>query len=161
MDNWNALTVFYSRSGKTRALARLIQQQAGGDLVEILPVTPYPEDYDKVVNQAKRELQAGYKPPLKTIVENIDAYDVILVGSPNWWNTVAPPVMAFLAAYDLSDKAILPFITHEGTGLGRSASDIARLCPGATVLDGLAVQGGRANGAQREAAEWLRRLGIV
>lgn len=155
------LTVFYSHSGNTRALARLIQQQAGGDLLEILPVTPYPDDYDTVVNQAKRELQSGYKPPLQTIVDNIDAYDLILVGSPNWWNTVAPPVMTFLAAYDLSDKAIFPFITHEGTGLGRSASDIAKLSPGATVVEGLAVRGGRVNGAQREVAEWLRRLGIV
>lgn len=155
------MTVFYSHSGNTRALARLIQQQAGGDLLEILPVTPYPDDYDTVVNQAKRELQSGYKPPLQTIVDNIDAYDLILVGSPNWWNTVAPPVMTFLAAYDLSDKAIFPFITHEGTGLGRSASDIAKLSPGATVVEGLAVRGGRVNGAQREVAEWLRRLGIV
>ena len=61
--------------------------------MEILPASPYPEYYDAVVNQAKRELQAGYRPPLRTAVDNIGAYDVILVGSPNWWNTVAPPVM--------------------------------------------------------------------
>lgn len=155
------LTVFYSHSGNTRALAKLIQQKAGGDLLEILPVTPYPTDYNTVVNQAQRELQAGYRPPLKTTAENIGGYEFILVGSPNWWNTVAPPVMTFLAAYDLTDKAIFPFITHEGTGLGKSASDIAKLSPGATVLEGLAVRGGRVNGAQREVTEWLRRLGLI
>lgn len=160
MDNWNILTVFYSHSGNTRALARLIQQLAGGDLLEILPVTPYPADYNTVVNQAKRELQAGYRPPLQTVKENIGNYDVILVGSPNWWNRAAPPVMTFLAGHDLSGKAIAPFITHEGTGLGQSAGDIAQLCPGATILEGLAVRGGRVKGAQRELAEWLARLDI-
>ena len=154
------LTVFYSHSGNTRALAKMIQQQVGGDLIEILPVTPYSTDYNTVVNRAKRELQTGYKPPLQTIVENIEPYDVIFVGSPNWWNTVAPPVMTFLSAYDLSGKAIAPFITHEGTGLGSSASDIAKLCPGATVLEGMAVRGGRVKAAEREVAEWLRKLGI-
>lgn len=78
------LTVFYSHSGNTRTLARLIQQLAGGDLVELLPITPYPEDYDTVVDQARRELQAGYKPPLKTSIEDIATSDLILVGSPNW-----------------------------------------------------------------------------
>ena len=161
IKNWKVLTVYYSHSGNTRECAKLIHQQAGGDIVEIIPVEPYPEDYDTVVDQAKRELQSGYKPALRNKVDNVESYDVILVGSPNWWNTVAPPVMTFLAAYDLSGKAIAPFITHEGTGLGRSAGDIAKLCPGATVLEGLAVRGGRVKGAEQEAAEWLRRLGIV
>lgn len=157
---WNILTVFYSHSGNTRTLAKKIQRRAGGALVEILPASPYPREYNAVVNQAKRELQAGYRPPLRSAVDNIGAYDVILVGSPNWCNTVAPPVMTFLSAYDLSGKAIAPFVTHEGTGLGRSVGDIVRLCPGATVLEGLAVRGGRVNGAQRELAEWLARLDL-
>lgn len=155
------LTVFYSHSGNTRALAGLIQQQTGGDLLEIEPVAPYPADYDTVVAQAKRELQAGYQPPLKTGVVNPDAYDVILVGSPNWWNTLAPPLHTWLSQYGLSSKTVIPFITHEGTGLGRSAADIARLCPGVTVAKGLAVRGGRVAGAQREVAKWLRRSGIA
>lgn len=159
--NWKVLTVYYSHSGNTRTLAELIQQQAGGDLLEIVPVTPYPSDYDTVVNQAKRELTAGFRPPLKTTVEQISDYDVILVGSPNWWNTVAPPVMTFLSGHDLSGKAIFPFITHEGTGLGQSAADIAKLCPDATVLNGLAVRGGKVKAAQQEVAEWLRRSEIA
>jgi flavodoxin len=159
--SWNVLTVYYSHSGNTRTLAGLIHQEAGGDLVEIIPETPYPSDYDTVVNQAKRELASGFRPPLKTTVEDIGDYDVILVGSPNWWNTVAPPVMTFLSRYDLSEKAIFPFITHEGTGLGRSAADIAKLCPDATVLNGLAVRGGKVKAAQREVAQWLRRNEIA
>ncbi len=154
------LIVYYSHSGNTRALARLIQHQTGGDLLEIEPVVPYPADYDAVVKQAKEELQAGYQPPLKTGVVNPESYDVILAGSPNWWNTLAPPLHTFLSQGDLSGKIIAPFITHEGTGLGKSAADIAWLCPGAKILEGLAVRGEKVNGAQREVAEWLRRSGM-
>ena len=159
--SWKVLTVYYSHSGNTRALAGLIRQQAGGDLLEIIPVEPYPEDYDAVVAQAKKELSSGYRPALSTKVDNIKDYDVILVGSPNWWNTVAPPVMTFLSEHDLSEKAVFPFITHEGTGLGQSAKDIARLCPDATVVNGLAVRGGKVTSAQREVTEWLRSSGIA
>jgi flavodoxin len=156
----NVLIVFYSHSGNTRALAGLIHQQVGGDLVEIQPVAPYPSDYNTVINQAKQELKSGYKPPLKTTVANLAAYDVILIGSPNWWNTFAPPVQTFLSQNDLSGKAVVPFITHEGTGLGRSVRDIAAFCPKSTVLDGLAVWGEEANTARNQVSEWLRKLGM-
>lgn len=158
--NWKVLTVYYSHSGNTRECARHIHERAGGDMMEIVPVDPYPQDYDAVVEQAKRELKAGYKPVLRTNAENIESYDVIFVGSPNWWNTVAPPIMTFLSQCDLSGKAIFPFITHEGTGLGRSAKDIAKLCPNATILEGLAVRGGEVKNAQSHVSDWMRKLGM-
>jgi flavodoxin len=161
MGNWKVLTVFYSHSGNTRACANHIHKKVGGDMVEIIPVEPYTEDYEAVVKQAKRELKSGYKPALRTRVENIATYDVIFVGSPNWWNTVAPPVMTFLSEHDLSGKATVPFITHGGSGLGRSVTDIARLCPDATVLEGLAVWGADAKTAQTWVSEWLRKLGMT
>jgi flavodoxin len=133
----------------------------GGNMIEIQPVEIYPDDYDTLTKQAKRELQAGYKPPLKPGSEDMSNFDLILVGSPNWWSTVAPPVMTFLSACDLSGKKIAPFITHEGSGMGRSAADIAQLCPGANILDGLAVRGGRVNAVQGELTEWLRKLGMA
>ncbi len=158
MGNWKVLTVFYSHSGNTRECANQIHKQVGGDIVEIIPVTPYPGDYEAVVKQAKQELKSGHRPALRTQVENIEAYDVIFVGSPNWWNTVAPPVMTFLSEYDLSGKATVPFITHAGSGLGRSVTDIARLCPHSTVLEGLAVTGSDVKTAQTRVSEWLRKL---
>ncbi|BDV42159.1 flavodoxin [Geotalea uraniireducens] len=155
---WNVLTVCYSHSGNTRECARLVHAAVGGDFAELIPATPYPGDYTAVVNQAKRELQAGYKPALQTSVAGIEAYDVIFVGSPNWWNTIAPPVMTFLSTYDLAGKAIVPFITHGGGGLGRSVTEIARLCPQSTVLEGLAVRGEAVKAAQPQLAKWLRKL---
>jgi len=138
----------------------MIREQVGGDLVEIVPVQPYPTEYNAVVNQAKQELQAGHRPALRTQVENIDAYDVVFIGSPNWWNTVAPPVMTFLEAHDLAGKAAVPFITHGGGGAGRSVRDIARLCPDTTMLEGLVVRDREVANAQPQVAQWLRRLGM-
>jgi flavodoxin len=160
LGNWKALTVYYSHSGNTRECARQIHQSVGGDIVELVPVERYPADYDTVVAQAKKELKLGHRPALKNRIDNIESYDVIFVGSPNWWNTVAPPVMTFLSQHDLSGKAAVPFMTHEGTGLGRSSKDIAALCPGCTVLEGLAVRGGEVQGSQHRIAAWLRRLGM-
>ncbi|HET6420215.1 MAG TPA: flavodoxin, partial [Geobacteraceae bacterium] len=82
------------------------------------------------------------------------------VGSPNWWNTIAPPVITFLTTYDLSGKTAVPFITHGGGGLGRAVADIAALCPNSTISDGLAVWGGEAKAEQNKIAEWLHKLGL-
>ena len=155
-----ALVVYYSRSGNTRAVAEAIHAAVGGDIVELQPVTPYPEAYRATTDQAKQELASGYKPPLKNRIGHIEAYDVVFVGSPNWWGTVAGPVRTFLSEYDLAGKRIAPFITHEGSALGRSVADIKTFCPKAVVLDGLAVRGSRAASAQGEVAAWLRKIGM-
>ena len=160
MKNWKALTVFCSHSGITRECARMIHERIGGDLVEIVPEVPYPTEYNAVVAQAKRELQAGYRPAVNNGIREIDGYDVVFIGSPNWWNTVAPPVMTFLDAHDLAGKAAVPFITHGGGGAGRSVRDIANLCPHATVFEGLVVRDREVATAQPRITQWLRKLGM-
>lgn len=155
-----AVIVYFSHSGNTRALARQIQEQAGGDLVELQPVEPYPKDYNAVVQQAKKELNSGFKPTLKTSVDNLESYDTIFAGSPNWCNTIAPPLQSFLSANDFSGKTVLPFITHGGGGFGRSFADIATLCPGTNVLEGLAVYGEPTKATRNEISAWLTKLEI-
>ena len=154
------LTVYYSRTGNTRAVAEEIRRQRGGDIVELQTVQPYPEAYRATTEQARRELETGFKPPLKTKIEGFGAYDVVVVGSPCWWGTVATPVITFLSEYDFSGKTIAPFMTHEGSGLGRSVSHIRELCPKATVLDGLAIRGGASGHAQGDVTSWLHRIGL-
>lgn len=155
------LVVYYSRTGNTREIARQIHQLAGGDLVELETVTPYPTEYRATTEQAKRELQSGYRPPLKTRIANMAAYDVVLVGSPCWWGTFATPVWTFLSGHDFSGKTMAPFMTHMGSGLGHCESDLARLCPKARRLPGLAVRGDevKSAGAHRDVEAWLRRIG--
>ena len=152
------LVTYFSRSGNTREMAEQIQKIMGGDIFEIQTVTPYPAENDSVIKQAKQELEAGFKPPIKAKVTNIKEYDVVFVGSPNWWNTIAPPVMTFLSEHDLSGKTIVPFITHAGSGLGRSATDIAKLAPKATMRDGLALWGKDVKSSQEQVAKWLQDL---
>lgn len=155
------LIVYYSRSGNTRALAEHIRAATGGDLLELQPAQPYPAEYKATTEQAKRELESNYLPPLADAVPSVAAYDMVLVGSPNWWSTVAGPVRTFLSQTDLSGKPVAVFITHEGSGLGRSVVDVKKLCPKAIVLEGLAVRGGRVGSAAGLVQEWLRTIGAI
>jgi len=157
----NILVAYFSHSGNTRAIASQIHESVGGDIFEIVTVDPYPSGYNEVVDQARKELRAEYGPKLKTKVENMGSFNVVFVGYPNWWGTVPRPIVTFLSQYDSSGKTIVPFCTHEGSGLGRSVTDIKKLCPHSTILDGLAVRGGSVKNAQNEVPEWLRELGMI
>ena len=154
------LIAYYSRSGNTRKIATLIHQEVGGTLHQIHPEEPYPNSYDAVVDQAKVEIQAGYKPALSSTLNHIESYDTIFVGSPNWWDTIAPPVATFLSEYDLSGKTIVPFCTHGGGGLGRIGQDIAKLCPQSTILSSFEIYGSGTENAQAEVSAWLRKVGM-
>lgn len=154
------LVAYFSHSGNTRELARQIGEAAGGELFEIVPVKPYPSDYQAVVDQGKREIEAGARPDLKTRVGDMSQYDVIFVGSPCWWATVAPPVATFLASYDFAGKTIVPFMTHEGSRIGRSEADIRKLCPQSAVADGLPVRGGAVRNSKDAVDKWVRGLGL-
>lgn len=155
------LVAYFSHSGNTREIADQIHKIAGGDIFEIQSVKPYPKDYDAVVKQAKEELDPGYRAELKTKIENIKAYDLVFIGYPIWWGTFPAPVKTFLSECDLSGKTVVPFCTHEGSGLGRSVTDVSRLCPRSTVLDGIAIRGGDVLTAQDKVSEWLRRIKIA
>jgi flavodoxin len=155
------LVAYFSHSGNTREIASQIHKSVGGDILEVQAVKPYPNDYDAVVNQARQELASGYKPALKTKIENIKSYDLVFIGYPNWCSTFPAPVKTFLSEYDLSGKIIAPFCTHEGSGLGRSALDISKLCPKSTVLDGVAIRGRDVKTAQNNVSEWLGKIKIT
>lgn len=154
------LIVYYSWSGNTRYIATQIKDMTGIDIFEIEPETAYPSVYKTVVDQAKKEINEGYKPPLKSKIDNIQQYDMILVGSPNWWSTVAPPVATFLSSHDFSGKTIAPFITHEGSRMGRSVSDIKKFCPKSNILEGLAIRGGSVKKAKEEIDKWLHTIDV-
>jgi flavodoxin len=152
------LIAYYSWAGSARRLAGKIHGRTGGELFEIIPQTPYPADYHACTVQAKKEIQAGYKPELQTKIESIAAFDTILLGSPNWWSSIAPPVAAFLSSFDFSGKTIAPFCTHGGGGQGHITGDIKKLCPGARVINCLAV-GGQASLADKDLLAWLKEAG--
>jgi flavodoxin len=155
------LIAYYSHSGNTGKIAALIQKQVGGTLFSIEPETAYPQEYAKVVEQSRKEIPEGYKPPLKTKAPDIAAFDTVFVGSPNWLNTIAPPVATFLTENDLSGKKVAPFGTFGGGGIGKIAEDIAKLCPKSTVLEGTALSKDGGADAEASIAVWLKKIGLA
>ena len=123
------LVAYYSHSGNTREVARQIAGVSGGELFEIVPVTPYPSDYRTVVDQAKKECGEGFKPQLAGALPDVSKYDVVFVGTPNWWGTMAPPVLSFLSARNFAGKTVIPFMTHGGGGVQRCEADIRKAAP--------------------------------
>ena len=129
------LVAYYSWSGHTKQVAEAIHNNLGGDLFAIETVQAYPEEYRETTEQAKKEINAGYHPELSTKVADIAQYDVIFLGSPNWWGTIAPAVSSFLASYDLNGKTVIPFITHGSGGVQNTVSAIKEQCKGCNVSD--------------------------
>jgi len=155
------LVAYFSHSGNTKEVANQIHKIVNSDIFEIQSVKSYPRDYDAVVKLARQELDSGYKPELKTKIKDIKSYDVAFIGYPNWWGTVPAPVKTFLSEYDLSSKTILPFCTHEGSGLGRSIADISKLYPKSNLLDGVAIRGSEVKTAQNKISAWLQKNKIL
>ncbi|MBS1154744.1 MAG: flavodoxin [Proteobacteria bacterium] len=160
------LIAYYSRTGTTREVASQIQRATGGDLFELKTTHSYPQEYRATTNQARRELDSGFRPKLTAEVQNMAGYDTIFVGYPNWWGTMPMAFFTFLEQHRLDGKTVIPFCTHEGSGLGSSVSDLRQLCPKATLLEGLALRGGgissvQSNSARRDLADWLKKHGMT
>jgi flavodoxin len=149
------------RVGNTEVAADMVRKLTGGDAFRIQTTEDYPADYNETTAVAKEELRQKARPKLSDHVETMSDYGVIFLGYPNWWGTMPMAVFTFLEEYDFSGKTIIPFCTHEGSGLGRSESDIRKICPGATVLTGLSIKGGSVQGAENDISTWLRRSGVA
>lgn len=104
--------------------------------------TPYPADYKKTVDQVARENETGFLQPLKTTIDSIEKYDVVLIGFPTWSMQLPPPMKSFLKQYDLSGKTVVPFNTNAGYGVGSSFETVKQLCPKSKVLEGFSTKGG-------------------
>ena len=152
------LIACYSYSGNTRYAAEQIQKATGGVLFEIRPVTAYPADYNACVDQAKKEISAGFKPALAEKVRDLDQYDVVFVGTPNWWSTMAPPVLTFLAENDLAGKTVIPFVTHGGGGMARCERDIRKACPKSKFGKGGAFSGGSIKNSGPALTQWINEV---
>ncbi len=121
--------------GNTEYVAKVVQQTIGGDLFRIETTQQYPLDHDPLVDQAAEEQDADARPELATHIENLDQYDTIILGYPNWWGDMPQPLYTFLEEYDLSGKSIIPFVTHGGSGFSNTIKTIAKLQPDATVSE--------------------------
>lgn len=173
-DKRKILIVYLTRTGNTEAVAKMIQANAGGDLVALELEKPYPKDYKTIVDQVVKENETNYLPPLKTKIENIGQYDTIFLGFPTWDMQLPPPVKSFLNDYDLSGKKVVPFNTNAGYGVGSSFQKVKELCANCTVLEGFEIKGGierdgilfvmegeKEEEAQTKVKEWLQKIGMI
>lgn len=152
------LIVYYSWSTKTHELAKKIADKSNGTLFEILTKEPYTKDYSALTRQAKKEIQERYLPELMDDC-SIDEYDTIFIGSPNWWGTMAPPVMSFIKKHDFSGKTVIPFCTHGGGGQQRVLTDIQAACNNANTKIGLCLSSSEVNTSDAIIKEWIKKLG--
>ena len=153
---WNgALT------GNTGVVADMIAQATGADLFSIRTVEQYPDTYDATLDQGQQEQSEGARPELATHLENLDSYDTIFLGFPNWWGDMPMAVYSFLDEVDLSGKTVIPFVTSGGSGFSNTISTIQQMEPQATVQEGLSIGASSATGAQQQVESWLSELGLA
>ena len=156
-ENYSKGKIVNLKKGNTEIAAEMISSIIDADIFEIIADKKYPIKYDDCIEIAKKELRENSRPKLKDNID-IKEYDIIFVGYPNWWGTMPMPVWSFLEGKDFTDKKILPFCTHEGSGLGKSESDIKKLTSGAEVLKGLAINGSEVNSSDKKIKKWLEEV---
>lgn len=147
--------------GNNQYIAQLIQQETGGELFRIETVQEYPGSHDPLLEFAYEEKAEDARPELATQIENLDSYDTIFLGYPNWNSDLPMPLYTFLEEYDFSGKTIIPFTTHGGSGFSRTIQTIQELQPQATVIeDGLSISRNSVPDAQSDVTDWVAGLGI-
>lgn len=168
------LIVYLSRTNNTKAVAQFIHDEVGGTLLPLELEKPYPEDYQKTVDQVARENETGFLPPLKTKIDGIEQYDIVFVGFPTWGMQLPPPMKSFLRQYDLKGKTVIPFNTNAGFGEGNSFQTVKEICADSRVLEGFVAKGGierdgvklaikdaRAGEVRAAVRDWLRRVKVI
>lgn len=146
--------------GNVEYMASIIQETVGGDLFQIETVEQYPLDHDPLVDQAAEEQDADARPELATHIDNLEQYDTIFLGYPNWWADLPMAVYSFFDEYDFSGKTIIPFNVHNGSRFSRTIQTIEELEPDATVIeDGFTVSEQTVAEAAPDVADWLAGLG--
>lgn len=155
------LVVYFSWSGNTEAVAAEIQNQTGADSFRIVPVEPYTDDYDTLLDIAQEEQRNDVRPEISSSIENFDSYEVIYLGYPNWWGDMPMILYSFLDDYDLSGKTIVPFVTSGGSGFSNTISTIETMEPDANVLEGLSLGSSQAANPGSAVTDWLDKIGLA
>lgn len=164
------LIVFFSHAGEnyavgnikvgnTKLVADEIQRLTGGDEFEVVAEKNYDLPYDALTKLAKEESENNEKPAFKGEVKDIDQYDTVFIGGPIWWGTYPQVMFTFFDKYNLNGKTIIPFSTHEGSGLGSVVSDLKRLYPQANIKGAFSIYGHECQKGMNKVDKWLKELG--
>lgn len=143
--------------GNMQYMAMTIQEAIGGELFRIETTEEYPLEHETLVNQAKEEQNEDARPELATHIENVEQYNIIFLGYPNWWGDMPQPLYTFLEEYDFSGKTIIPFNSYGGSGFSNTIEEIKKLQPNATVKDdGLSISRNDVADSEQEITDWAK-----
>lgn len=159
-ENYNVGVI---KEGNTAIVAKMISEETGADTFEIVPVKDYPSSYKECTDVAKEEQRKKARPSYKGNIDT-SSYDTVFVGWPVWWGDLPMCVYTFLEEHDLNGKTVIPFTTHEGSGLSNANSAMKKLYPKANVKQGLAIQGivaqNNKSQVKKDVSAWLKRVGF-
>lgn len=148
--------------GNTQYVAYVIQENTGADIFRIEPKIAYTTDHEKLVDQASAEQRNNARPELLNNIENLEQYDTIFVGYPNWWGDMPMILYTFFEKNDFAGKTIIPFNTHGGSGFSSTIQTIKELEPNATVNEaGFTVSRNNVQEAEPDIIKWLDELGYT
>ncbi|MCR5005825.1 MAG: flavodoxin [Clostridiales bacterium] len=175
-ESSQVLVVFFSRTGEqytvgvidhgnTAIVAEMIAEETGADLFEILPVDDhYPMTYAELTDVAKQEQNENARPAYAGETPDLAAYDAIFIGAPVWWGDWPMIMYTFFEenAETLAGKKLIPFSTHEGSGLSGFDKKLASTCPESIILEGMAIRGNDCQNDQdsvrENVNEWIAQL---
>ncbi len=140
--------------GNTEVVAEKIAELTNAKLFKVEPTKEYPYDYKECCDVAKKEIDEEKRPDIKNMISDIDSYDVIYIGGPIWWGHYPCPIFTALEKLNFSGKIVMPFSTHEGSGLGYVMEDVKKMCDGADIKEGLAIYGSRAASSNEALKNW-------
>ena len=146
--------------GNTQYVATVISEATGADLFEIKTAHKYPASHQPIIDAAKKEQDDNARPKLTTHIKNLQDYDVVFVGFPNWWYDMPMPLYSFFDEYDFSGKTVIPFCTHGGSRFSDAVKTIRSLEKNATVLDGYAIAREHVADSKDAVVKWLGRIGM-
>ena len=147
--------------GNVQQLAQWVSERTGGDLFSIQVTEPYSSDWDACLERANQERAEDARPELTASVEQLERYDTVFLGYPNWWYGVPMALLSFLEENDLSDKQVYLFCSHGTGGLASSVEQIEEALPDSTALSEniFDVYEEDAASSQQDILAWLEELG--
>ena len=155
-ENYFGGAMRYIAKGNTEVIAEYIQELTGADLFKVERKVDYAKDYRACIQEAQVEQRKGELPELKRYLNNVDDYDVIFIGGPIYWGTLPQPMFTQLDKLNFDNKVIMPFSTHEGSGLASIVKDIKKYAPNADIRKGLAIVGSNVNSAKPQVDKWIK-----
>ena len=155
------LVAYFSASGVTARVAKILAETTGADIFEIEPEIPYTQaDLNWMSKESRSSVEMNNplsRPNIARKCDNMDEYDTVFVGFPIWWYVAPTIINTFLESYDLTGKTIIPFATSGGSGMGKTNEKLLPSCKGAVLIEGKIL---KANIGTGELMNWVNGLNV-